>query len=293
MHAPVDLVLRHLLDLQPERDVLVDGKVRIERVALEDHRDVAVAGRDVVDDAFADPDDAARDVLEPGDHPQRGRLAAARRADEHHELAVVDVELKLVDGPGPVGVDLADALETRLPPSSLLRANVAFWCESSRSAQRKRNAKRCAAAGAVLDPRFAALDRGELRDEREADAGSRRALGAVARTNGSKICCLCSSATTAVPSRRRAGAAGLGLGRNGDEDFVSGGVCLTRVRDEVVHDPLELRRIDLGDDRVGADATTRSPSSSFTAAIVRSTSAVTSVGSSVTCTEAVPEAVDV
>ena len=28
---------------------------------------------------------------------------------------------------------------------------------------------------------------------------------------------------------------------------------LERVRHEVVHDPLELRRVDLGDDRVGAE----------------------------------------
>ena len=128
VNAPVDLVLRHLLDLQAERDVLVDGKVRVERVALEDHRDVAVAGRDVVDDTFADPDDAARDVLEPRDHAQRGRLAAARRPDEHHELAVVDVELKLVDGSRPVGVDLADPLERDCGHRSSSDAkNVAFW----------------------------------------------------------------------------------------------------------------------------------------------------------------------
>ena len=44
----------------------------------------------VVDDALADPEHALGDLLEPGDHPQRGRLAAAGRADEHHELPVAD-----------------------------------------------------------------------------------------------------------------------------------------------------------------------------------------------------------
>ena len=53
--AAVDLVLRRLAQPQAERDVVVDGHVRVERVALEDHRDVAVARRDVVDDALADP----------------------------------------------------------------------------------------------------------------------------------------------------------------------------------------------------------------------------------------------
>ena len=47
-------------------------------------------GSSVVDDAAADEDLVRRrDLLEPGDHPQRRRLPAARRADEDHELAVV------------------------------------------------------------------------------------------------------------------------------------------------------------------------------------------------------------
>src|SRR5205085_12141677 len=52
--AAVDLLLRHLLELQPEGDVLVDREMRIQRLALEHHRDVAVARRHVVDDAIAD-----------------------------------------------------------------------------------------------------------------------------------------------------------------------------------------------------------------------------------------------
>ena len=54
LDAAVDLVLRDFLDAQPEGDVLVDGEVRVQGVALEDHRDVAVARRHVVDDAVAD-----------------------------------------------------------------------------------------------------------------------------------------------------------------------------------------------------------------------------------------------
>ena len=76
--------------------------MRVERVALEDHRDVAVTRRHVVDDPLADPERALGDLLEPGDHPQRRRLAAAGRADEDHELAVADLEIDVVDGPRPV-----------------------------------------------------------------------------------------------------------------------------------------------------------------------------------------------
>ena len=112
LHDPTpDLVLGDLLQLQREADVVVDGHVRVQRVVLEDHRDVAVARRDVVDDPIADAQRAGRDLLEPGDHPQRGGLAAARRADEDEELAFVDLQVEPVDGLEAVGVDLVDALE--------------------------------------------------------------------------------------------------------------------------------------------------------------------------------------
>ena len=85
--------------------------MRVQRVVLEHHRDVAILGRLVVDDLAADPQLAVGDVLEPGDHPQRRRLPAARRADEDHELAVGDVEVQLLDGLEAVGVALGDLVE--------------------------------------------------------------------------------------------------------------------------------------------------------------------------------------
>ena len=87
--ARPDLGLGHPRDLQRKGDVVEDRHVRIERVVLEHHRDVAVLGMHVVDELVADPDAAVGDLLEPGDHAQRRRLAAARRPDEHEELAVV------------------------------------------------------------------------------------------------------------------------------------------------------------------------------------------------------------
>ena len=52
-----------------------------------------------------DGDLAAADLLQPGEHAQQRRLAAARRADQHDELAVGDVEADAVDD-----LDLAEAL---------------------------------------------------------------------------------------------------------------------------------------------------------------------------------------
>ena len=89
--------LGHPRILQREADVLVDRHVRIERVALEHHRDVAVSGIDLVDDLAVDADLARGRLLEAGDHAHGRRLAAARRAEEHHELLVADIEVDVVD----------------------------------------------------------------------------------------------------------------------------------------------------------------------------------------------------
>ena len=64
--------------VQREGDVVRDREIRVQRVVLEDHRDVAALGRVVGHVAVADPERAGIDLLEPGEHPQRGRLARAR-----------------------------------------------------------------------------------------------------------------------------------------------------------------------------------------------------------------------
>ena len=75
-------------------DVLGHGHVRIERVALEHHRDVAVARLDARHVAVADVHGAGGRDLEAGEHAQRGRLAAARRPEQHEERAVGHVEVE-------------------------------------------------------------------------------------------------------------------------------------------------------------------------------------------------------
>jgi hypothetical protein len=59
---------RIVLQAQSERHVLGDCHVRVQRVVLEHHRDVAVLRRHVVDDVAADHDVAVADVLEACDH---------------------------------------------------------------------------------------------------------------------------------------------------------------------------------------------------------------------------------
>ena len=57
-----------------------------------------------------DQEIARGDLLEPGDHPQQGGLAAAGRTDEDAELAVLDLEVDALDDLD-VAVALADVLE--------------------------------------------------------------------------------------------------------------------------------------------------------------------------------------
>ena len=96
VHASLDLLLGDVPQLESEGDVVVHAHVRIERVVLEDHGDIAILRGDVVDDTLADEDVAARLLLESGEHAQRGGLAAARRSDEHEELAVAHGDVQVV-----------------------------------------------------------------------------------------------------------------------------------------------------------------------------------------------------
>src|SRR5947208_1029072 len=75
--ATVDRVFRRPSRPKAVAEVLADGHVRIERIALEHHRDFARPRCEVGDVAVADPDRPIRHILEPCEQAQEGRLAAA------------------------------------------------------------------------------------------------------------------------------------------------------------------------------------------------------------------------
>ena len=89
----------HRLELHhAEREAHVpgDAHVRVERVALKDHRDVTAVGGELGDGLSVEGDRAVGDRLEPGHQPQARRLAAARGAEQGHEGTVRNAERKVV-----------------------------------------------------------------------------------------------------------------------------------------------------------------------------------------------------
>ena len=92
--------------LEAELDVLERRPVREEREVLEDRRRGPLVRRQVDQRLAVEQDLALRRVLVPADHPQRRRLPAAGRPEQHDVLAVVDVKVDVVDGDRSAGKDL-------------------------------------------------------------------------------------------------------------------------------------------------------------------------------------------
>ncbi len=79
--------------------------MRIERVGLKHHRQAALRRIDVVGPRAVDHQIAAVDFLQAGDHAQKRGLAAAGRADEDDEFAVVHIKVDALDDfKGAVGL---------------------------------------------------------------------------------------------------------------------------------------------------------------------------------------------
>jgi PAS domain S-box-containing protein len=105
-HAAVDVVVGDLPVPQPVGEVPIDRHVRVKRVVLEHHRDVAVGRVEPVHHPLADRHVSMGDLLEPRDHAQERRLPAAGRPHQHHEGAVLDVGRDLVHGADVAVIDL-------------------------------------------------------------------------------------------------------------------------------------------------------------------------------------------
>ena len=97
--------------------------MRIQRIVLEHHRDIAILGRHVIDAALADAQVAARDLFEARDHAQRGRFAAAGRTDQNDKLFILDLQIEVFDDLDVTRINLLDIFQRNachLLPSFLI-----------------------------------------------------------------------------------------------------------------------------------------------------------------------------
>ena len=94
------LVLPDAAHLQIEGDVVENGQMREERIALEHHRRSALDRRLADDHLVADPHLAGSGRLVARDHAQDRRLAAAGRAEQ---AAIGSVRDRQVDVPNCIG----------------------------------------------------------------------------------------------------------------------------------------------------------------------------------------------
>jgi hypothetical protein len=108
LDAGANLGTLHPLAFERKTDIRAHRHVRIEREQLKDEGDVALR-RALEGNVLVAEHDAARGrQLEPGDHPQRRRLAAARGPEQAEELAIRD---------GKTGIANCDEIAERLVQS--------------------------------------------------------------------------------------------------------------------------------------------------------------------------------
>src|SRR6185312_2520405 len=83
-------------ELERQREVAKYGEVRIERVGLKDHRQIAFSRRKIGSVGAGDTDLALVGLTQPRNQPEQRRLAASRRADHRDEFAGFDAEVDTV-----------------------------------------------------------------------------------------------------------------------------------------------------------------------------------------------------
>ncbi|MNL40628.1 hypothetical protein D3C87_1629910 [compost metagenome] len=93
----VDLAFRQALLFEAKGDVVTNRHMRIKRIVLKHHGDIALTWPKTVDDLIVDDDLAAAYMFKPGDHAERGRLAASGRSDEDDEFLVLYIQVDATD----------------------------------------------------------------------------------------------------------------------------------------------------------------------------------------------------
>ena len=111
--------LGHALLLEREGDVVDDLHVGIEGIGLEHHADVAVLGRQIGDIPVIEVDGAAGGFQQAGNTVEGRGLAAAGRAEQGNEAALIKGEIDAVQSDNTLIKLLAEIFNTDhipLPP---------------------------------------------------------------------------------------------------------------------------------------------------------------------------------
>ena len=110
INAGLDVSFIHLGHAQAKSDIVEHAHVRIKRVGLENHRDLAVGRGDTCDHTAINGNIALGNLLKSGDHPHQSGFAAARRADENDKFAFFRLKTDAIDNRN-IAVAFYDAVQ--------------------------------------------------------------------------------------------------------------------------------------------------------------------------------------
>ena len=96
VHPALDLIFGHFAQFEPKGHVLVHRHVGIKGVGLEDHGDIAILRRYIVDHLIVNQDAPFGDLFQSGQAAQCRGFATARGAHQYQEFLVLDVQIQIV-----------------------------------------------------------------------------------------------------------------------------------------------------------------------------------------------------
>ncbi len=96
LHRLSDIRLWQFAKVQAETHILRDRHMRIERIILENHRDIPVLRGNIIHDPAIEPNGSARQVLKTSDDSEQCRFTTSRATNQGNELAIIDLQINPV-----------------------------------------------------------------------------------------------------------------------------------------------------------------------------------------------------
>src|SRR5690606_6387854 len=110
-YATFDFVFWCFAVLQAVGKIFADRHMRVERIILKHHGDIAFSRFNIIDHATADRNGAGCNTFETGNHAQECGFTAARRAYQYYKFAVVDLQRYAFDDFDIAAIALADVIK--------------------------------------------------------------------------------------------------------------------------------------------------------------------------------------